>query len=596
MHNHPGTCFPGSKDCELEETSKPHRDYWAAAAAGRILADANGTAFALPCVFRGKQIPTKEAPDTAKTWYECENGYGIVCPCRQCNSSCAGYAIADVYRSFDSKNLFPEAPGTRFNPSIVRWQGTNLIAFRNRSYASQIWIGRMSDDWRPIGLAHILQLDHPRCRDGQDDPRFFVFEGKLHVSFTGVERTAIRTRTHVLYCQLDDKLQVADLRFCDYADRNDLEKNWVFFQHGGSLFASYSLAPHRVLSIDGERCRTEYVTDTRATWHGGEMRGGASPVLVDGVWHSFFHSSQVVAGEVEYWTGCALFRDSPPFRIEAVTDRPILRPDRRGSSASGKHVRFTCGSHYHDRIDEAWFLSSGIDDRFCEIARVDATDLAAFFRVTDRPADPDPFRDKEFLERADVASCLEIDGWCTGEKAAWLGSAIRTLDARHVVELGVWRGRSLLAMALAMRRHSSESGRPGHVLGIDSYSCVHQTAGITDQVHLAWSEKVDWDSEWLRACLTLRDHVPEVASLVRSSSSAAALWVRPGIDLIHIDACHGEDQSRLDVKEWLPLVRRGGIVVLDDTDWPTVQGALQDLRHSAERIHDGGTWQAFRKI
>jgi predicted O-methyltransferase YrrM len=50
------------------------------------------------------------------------------------------------------------------------------------------------------------------------------------------------------------------------------------------------------------------------------------------------------------------------------------------------------------------------------------------------------------------------------------------------------------------------------------------------------------------------------------------------LDLIHIDGNHNRAAVELDYELYRPRVRAGGLIVLDDISWGSVQSVYEDLR------------------
>lgn len=186
-------------------------------------------------------------------------------------------------------------------------------------------------------------------------------------------------------------------------------------------------------------------------------------------------------------------------------------------------------------------------------------------------------------------------GWCSLEKAVWLADTVLSIKPSLCVEIGVYGGRSLLAMALAVK----ENGK-GQVVGIDSFSFEAQAEWPYQNEHTKWSETVNWEETYRRCRTMIVKYAPACTSLIRATSVQAHEWFPclDKIDLLHIDGCHSEISSRRDVSLWLPRVISGGTVVLDDTDWPSVQEAKSRIVSECELIHVGerGSWEAYRKI
>jgi hypothetical protein len=246
----------------------------------------------------------------------------------------------------DQHNLAVGTPGVRFNTSLIEWKDGYLMAFRNGWRGSEIYVVPLDGELREIGPAVKLNLTHSEANYGREDPRLFYFRGKIHVAYIGVVGGSLIRHTSVLYARLSDSLRVEQVYCPHYPQRNLWEKNWSFFEHDGQLYAIYSIAPHRILSIDGERTKLAYETPTVAPWNPGtEMRGGASPVKVGDEFYHFFHSRVASGNHRVYITGLYTFDAEPPFRVRRMIPDPIDVADRstkpRDQYAS---VVFVCGA------------------------------------------------------------------------------------------------------------------------------------------------------------------------------------------------------------------------------------------------------------
>lgn len=184
-----------------------------------------------------------------------------------------------------------------------------------------------------------------------------------------------------------------------------------------------------------------------------------------------------------------------------------------------------------------------------------------------------------------------VDGWCSIDKARWLAELIIKTSPRCLVEIGVWAGRSFAVMAAAVRTNAV-----GRVFGIDSYTCANNLEGIDAKTDTLWNHGIDFDAIHI-ACIAMiaeRRLAPWVTLLHKTSADGLAEFPDWSIDLLHIDGCHGSERSYADVVAGLRKTRLGGVIVLDDTDWESVQPARRLLLERCELIHSDGTWEAFR--
>lgn len=154
----------------------------------------------------------------------------------------------------------------------------------------------------------------------------------------------------------------------------------------------------------------------------------------------------------------------------------------------------------------------------------------------------------------------QLEGWCTNNKASILIDLIFMIQPKTVVEIGVFGGKSLVPMAYALKATNG-----GIVYGIDPWDSQESVVGM-DEVNYAWWNSLD-HGKIMRSLQSkisefdLDDHT----LLIKSTSELAPPIYN--IDILHIDGNHSEETSFLDVTKWVPLVRKGGLIILDDITW-----------------------------
>lgn len=164
----------------------------------------------------------------------------------------------------------------------------------------------------------------------------------------------------------------------------------------------------------------------------------------------------------------------------------------------------------------------------------------------------------------------ELEGWCAKQKASILIDLILMLKPETVVEIGVFGGKSLVPMAYALR----ENGR-GRVYGIDPWDSGESAEGMDGINHEYWSQV---DHEGILRGLQekiLKFGLSNQIQLIRQTSEDAEPI--ENIDILHIDGNHSEQASYIDVIKWVPLVKKGGLIIFDDVNWSTTKMATQWL-------------------
>jgi hypothetical protein len=183
-----------------------------------------------------------------------------------------------------------------------------------------------------------------------------------------------------------------------------------------------------------------------------------------------------------------------------------------------------------------------------------------------------------------------LPGWCTVEKGKRV--AALTYGAELCVELGVFGGRSLVAIGLALL--DQDRGRAD---GIDPYTASAALEGENDRANDAWWSGIAYDD----IAAIARDAVRSLSlggrvRLVRARSAEAVLDYADGsVDLLHQDSNHSELVSCQEVTLWAPKMRSRGTWVFDDVNWPTTQAAQRMLlERGFTELEDHHLWKVFQ--
>lgn len=262
---------------------------------------------------------------------------------------------------------------------------------------------------RPDGLWLVVRRckDWPRFEYGLNDLMAFRLEGPEHLPVTGVKvqippmlngehfedpRVIYRdgftwlsccnfvvyadkpiqkwTGAHQLFCQVNDAwncLKRYDPIYGGNGGSTSLnkrdEKNWLWFFHDDLPHLIYLTQPHTVVPFNSfMEAGTPYVTqEINKLWMHGMPRGGTPPVLVEGEYWSFFHSSTPWVGKKRrYHMGAYAFEAKPPFRITRMSSLPLLSGSKRDKWNEGKPlVVFPGGAVLKNGT---WLVVFGVND------------------------------------------------------------------------------------------------------------------------------------------------------------------------------------------------------------------------------------------
>ena len=209
---------------------------------------------------------------------------------------------------------------------------------------------------------------------------------------------------------------------------------------------------------------------------------------------------------------------------------------------------------------------------------------------------------------------LTIDGWCTPEKGNKMVEIILEKKPQVLVEIGVFGGASLFYCLVGVQKIYNEQLLPpplsiemkkkkdeiynGQMYAIDPWNKSSALEGWkTDNENYVWWSKVNLEDIYLKFIQNLKTLKLEsyVTILRQTSSDASKDFKNETIDFIHIDGNHGENALK-DVQLWIPKVKKNGIIVFDDVDWPENKPAITELALYTTLIFNHPQWQIYEKI
>lgn len=189
-------------------------------------------------------------------------------------------------------------------------------------------------------------------------------------------------------------------------------------------------------------------------------------------------------------------------------------------------------------------------------------------------------------------------GWCSDQKVLMLASAVIALRPAITVELGVWFGRSLSALALAHK----ELGH-GIVWAIDPWEKEASVEGMVNPADEKWWGEVDHEVVYQSFMETVNLlAIQNVVKIIRKRSDQ----VEPPdyISIMHSDGNHGV-QAINDAERYGPKVMLGGLWIADDIFWSgsAVEASLKvleklgfvELYRVDDKVTDN-TWAVLQRV
>lgn len=185
------------------------------------------------------------------------------------------------------------------------------------------------------------------------------------------------------------------------------------------------------------------------------------------------------------------------------------------------------------------------------------------------------------------------EGWCDIVKAETLAAMMVALRPQVVVEIGVFGARSLVALALGLKRVGS-----GKVIGIDPWKAEISVDGMQDPANLDWWSNLDHEAVYQRCMANLaKSDVMNFVEIIRANSQDIdpTQWK---IQTLHVDGSH-EETAYHDMVRYGACVVPGGIVIADDTGW--VSGAPKRgvewlLQNGFIELFPLGTGAVFQRV
>ena len=269
-----------------------------------------------------------------------------------------------------------------FNPTIIEHDGKLLMAYRyhQETLATSLAMAQ-------IGAQGEILANDQLCTGTSsfDDPKLFVFEGKLRVSYIksrwpSENPTCVVKIGTVGVVNLQDSLQPN----FPGNDGNSMQKNAVFFERNGRLYCIWKCSPsQQVFEVSNDTVTPMEETEG-PRWAYGPIKGGTAPMEYDGKLLRFFHSTldnefafpHKISTRRRYFMGACLMEPSAPFKTVAVSKKPIVF----GSEVGGVPDLF----HFKPRVvfpggaiarDGHFIVAVGVNDSQCALLKISPKEL-----------------------------------------------------------------------------------------------------------------------------------------------------------------------------------------------------------------------------
>jgi len=187
-------------------------------------------------------------------------------------------------------------------------------------------------------------------------------------------------------------------------------------------------------------------------------------------------------------------------------------------------------------------------------------------------------------------------GWCTKEKADHFMDLVLEVNPQVYVEIGVFGGSSLFPVASTLKFLGE-----GVVIAIDPWDkkeTIKHFDPTEDATDLKWWTSINFERIYYSYLhLIKRFDLEEYCLTMKMTSEKAASKINTPIDILYLDGNHSEVCSTQDVELYLPKVKQGGYIWMNDTLWATRQQAVELLSESCDvvKVIDNGNCILFKK-
>jgi hypothetical protein len=199
------------------------------------------------------------------------------------------------------------------------------------------------------------------------------------------------------------------------------------------------------------------------------------------------------------------------------------------------------------------------------------------------------------LKRRVCGALPLLEGWCTTEKAVNFIDLVLEVEPDVCVEIGVFGGRSLFPVAYTLK--FLDHGVIYAIDPWDKFECLKYFDPVENQFDIIWWGKLNLNYIYGSYFAMLRKYDLEKHCITLKMTSERAASEIDTIDILHIDGNHSEETSLSDVRLYLPKVRSGGYIWMNDSSWPDRQEAIDLLIQSCDfvKLIDGCNCILFKK-
>lgn len=190
-------------------------------------------------------------------------------------------------------------------------------------------------------------------------------------------------------------------------------------------------------------------------------------------------------------------------------------------------------------------------------------------------------------------------GRCNETKGNVIKNLVLETNAQLCVEIGVFKGSSLMYFAEALEITK------GNIIGIDPYSMDTLKNEIPNKslnnyiYNVLFKDQMVLDKLYDELLTVINENnLKDTVSLVRIKSEDYFNKLKiESIDILHIDGNHDEEYVSKDIQLYLPLIKKGGYIIMDDITWTGVINSINNhLNKESILVKSYGDFSIYKKI
>lgn len=174
-----------------------------------------------------------------------------------------------------------------------------------------------------------------------------------------------------------------------------------------------------------------------------------------------------------------------------------------------------------------------------------------------------PNRDEAWQKVLNVRKA--VDGWTFEDKSLYLFDLVLEQKPALVVEVGVWRGLSISSFCAASLITGTK------VWAVDPWSEEAMAENGYNQMLSERQYQLDAIADQFRRDFKVFGLDRNLTILRKTSWDASFDFADSSIDILHLDGAHMEWDSARDFIAWTPKIKKGGLFIMDDANWETMQ-------------------------